>query len=274
MNLRGWLKRLYYFFRRHEEAYRTKWLVDYVMRDLDCSKPGTLMIDNWQVHYINACDLRSMWRLQFGQRYNDFYNASVSPRILDCGSNIGVSVLRYKYLYPNSRVTAFEPDPELCATLRRNVVTNELDNVEVVEAAVWTTETTLGFLAKHHGSTQAGHLMQQEGMSTPGVFAVKTIWLGNYLDEHVDFLKLDIEGAEIPVLQSCITLLHNVEQLMVEVHYDVDEPQMMVDILSLLKEAGFKVAVYQHMPMPLTYKPYVKDPNSVADQFPVLWAWR
>src|SRR5947209_17952551 len=63
-------------------------------------------------------------------------------------------------------------------------------------------------------------------------------------DRPVDFLKLDIEGAETEVLADCADLLGKVENLFVEYHSFSDEPQSIHTLLSVLRGAGFRVHVH------------------------------
>jgi FkbM family methyltransferase len=43
------------------------------------------------------------------------------PVIIDCGGNIGLSVLYFKYLFPNSVITVFEPSPPVFEILKENI---------------------------------------------------------------------------------------------------------------------------------------------------------
>ena len=48
------------------------------------------------------------------------------PIIIDCGANIGVSVVYFKKLFPKSKIIAFEPDPFLFKYLKKNIEKNGL----------------------------------------------------------------------------------------------------------------------------------------------------
>ena len=75
-----------------------------------------------------------------------FFNASTpAPVIIDCGANIGMSTLFFKWLYPQARITAFEPSPVAVAALRKNILDNVLTDVSVVEAAASGEEGTIKF---------------------------------------------------------------------------------------------------------------------------------
>jgi hypothetical protein len=51
----------------------------------------------------------------------EFLSTKKNPFILDCGSNIGMSILYFKYFYPNCKIYAFEPDPETFELLKFNI---------------------------------------------------------------------------------------------------------------------------------------------------------
>jgi hypothetical protein len=69
---------------------------------------------------------------------------------------------------------------------------------------------------------------------------VETICLSEYLNQKIDFLKIDIEGAEYQVLLESKEFLHNVSNLFVEYHSFVDQPQHLSQILDILKSSGFR----------------------------------
>jgi hypothetical protein len=50
---------------------------------------------------------------------------STTPkRIVDCGANIGMAVLYYKWLWPEVNIDAYEPDPDTFKVLKTNVAPN------------------------------------------------------------------------------------------------------------------------------------------------------
>ena len=54
--------------------------------------------------------------------------ATSTPRILDCGANVGLASLFFRRLYPQARITAFEADPALFAILEANLDANGRTN--------------------------------------------------------------------------------------------------------------------------------------------------
>jgi len=167
-----------------------------------------------------------------------FITANKQPYILDAGANIGLSVLYFKMHYPNATVVAFEPDPITFEVLNQNVKTFELNGVELIDKAVWNAETKLRFFAE---GADGGRLATPSDQQQ--IIEVDTVRLRPYLNRKVDFLKIDIEGAETTVLEDCADLLVNVERLFVEYHSFSGQEQQLHRLLEILHIAGFRYYV-------------------------------
>lgn len=74
-----------------------------------------------------------------------FESDSKKPLIVDCGSNIGFSILFFKFLYPESTIYAFEPDPDTFRMLQKNIKANQLSHVTAFNSAVSDTEGAVAF---------------------------------------------------------------------------------------------------------------------------------
>jgi FkbM family methyltransferase len=113
---------------------------------------------------------------------------------VDGGANIGMSVLLWKYLHPESEILAFEPDPDTCALLERNVSANRLSGVRIVNRALSDAEAPLDFF---YNPETPGNL----GMSTladpalKGRHTVQAAMLSSYLSGPMDLFKLDVGGG-------------------------------------------------------------------------------
>ena len=68
-----------------------------------------------------------------------------SPFIIDCGSNIGMSVLYFKMIYPNSEILAFEPDKDAFGCLAENIKANNLHAVLPNQKALSNKEGSVDF---------------------------------------------------------------------------------------------------------------------------------
>ena len=97
---------------------------------------------------------------------------------------------------------------------------------------------------------------------TGKIIEVETIRLRDYLIRKVDFLKIDIEGAENEVIEDIKDLLHHVERIFVEFHSFNNKEQMLPEILAILKNAGFRLHISS--PGLVSKNPFVKL-NSYAN---------
>jgi FkbM family methyltransferase len=172
------------------------------------------------------------------------------PFIIDCGANVGVSVLYWKSLYPDSRILAFEPDPTACRALRLNC--RPFSDIEIHEAAVWIADGTTQFAAV---GSDGGHLSNLTEMrSEIKQLDVKTTRLKNFIRQHIDMLKIDIEGAEVEVLKDCADSLGNVQRLFVEYHSFEGARQNLGEFFSILEGAGFRIHIHTDMPSSSPFK--------------------
>lgn len=161
------------------------------------------------------------------------------PLIIDGGSNMGISVLGFKRDHPASRIIAFEPDPQLFDLLRSNLERNQLnDGVDLIRAALGAEDGTARFAPD---GSAGGRVAEAAAESI-----VNIVRLSGYLREPVDFLKLNIEGAEFPVLQECADagVLQNVRRMVVEYHGWACGAQRLGDLLNLLDRQGFRYLVH------------------------------
>jgi FkbM family methyltransferase len=174
-----------------------------------------------------------------------FPSATPRPMIIDGGANIGLATLFFKRIYPQSRIIAFEADPGIFALLERNMASFRLADVQLVNAALWDSETLLPFASEGGAS---GHIASSgEAAQSTRVQAVR---LKPWLQENVDFLKLDIEGAEYEVLEDCREELRNVRNLFVEYHSPAGSEQKLSRILEILSQAGFRYHIHEAFTSP------------------------
>jgi FkbM family methyltransferase len=202
-------------------------------------QPGRVEVLGWDIEYLCGANLAGQIEATLIRRQNDFVPENDHPLILDCGANVGITVLNYKRQFPKARVIAFEADPEIVPILRRNLDRNRVGDVEVVDAAVWTGNGSASWQME---GIDGSHLGAGDG-STGKTVTVRTIDLRDYLDASVDLLKMDIEGAEYEVITHADEKLKNVKAISLECHVDQKTVISFGGILRTLSELGFKVSV-------------------------------
>jgi FkbM family methyltransferase len=159
------------------------------------------------------------------------------PYILDCGANIGLSVLYMKRLFPDALIDAFEPDESNFEVLQMNVQSFGLKNVSLYKKAVWIKDETLLFRSR---GTMGSGIVTEKNNET---IEVKAVRLSNYMTRKIDFLKMDIEGAEYSVLKDIEPQLHLVSNLFVEYHGLFEQNDELLEMLQLIRKNGFTIYI-------------------------------
>ena len=91
-------------------------------------------------HKLDVPDCLSfIW--QFKEIFVDgqykFLTNNSNPVILDCGANVGLSILYFKMFYPHSKIKAYEPNKYILEYLKTNISNNKLHDVEINDKAIW-----------------------------------------------------------------------------------------------------------------------------------------
>lgn len=180
----------------------------------------------------------SMYKELFEKEIYRFTSKTDEPYIIDCGANIGLSILYFKRLYPKAKIVAFEADPNIYSICQENLQRLGLTGIELVPKAVWYKETTLKFYSEGADGGRIAQAVDQDKL-----IEVKTVRLGKWLEQKVDFLKLDIEGAEFEVLNDIKSQLDNVERIFVEYHSFVGQPQRLDEMFKILIDSGFRLHI-------------------------------
>ncbi len=187
------------------------------------------------IEIVDTSSFFGMYKEIFENEIYKFKSTSETPLIIDGGANIGLSVIYIKSLYPNAKIIAFEPDENVFQVLKKNLHSFEIGDVELHQAALWSENTELTFMAE---GADSGRVVKTEEAKT---VKVKALRLKDFLTAKIDFLKLDIEGAELEVLEDCVEDLKNVENLFVEYHSFADLLQKIDRLFNILLSSGFRV---------------------------------
>jgi len=179
---------------------------------------------------------------------NEFYKfrpTTDRPRIIDCGSYIGTSVLYFKINYPNAIVTGFEPDETNYSLINSNLLNWNFSDTSVTNAAIWINNEPISFNAKGSMASKIETGAMEDGNKK----TVNCVRLKDLLTDKVDFLKIDIEGAEHAVLKDCSDNLVNVKNLFVEYHGIYAEMYKLNEILDILNKNNFKYYIKEGSPV-------------------------
>jgi FkbM family methyltransferase len=173
-----------------------------------------------------------------------------NPVIIDCGSNVGVSVLYFKKVAPNARVIAFEPDRRTFDLLCRNISGNAATDVALHNAAVCLKRGEVTFYASSENPGSL-HMSTVRERVQGTAHTVACVQLSDYIQEPVDLLKIDIEGAELDVMSELAFSgkLSAVASLIIEYHHHIrPNDDQLSRMLRLLEENSFGYSLHCHRP--------------------------
>jgi FkbM family methyltransferase len=139
--------------------------------------------------------------------------------IVDCGANVGCSVIWFANEFPGAQIVAVEPDSTNFELLNQNVA--DLDNVRTVRAALWSGNTRV-IISNPDAKPWAFRteaVSGNPGIATPTIDTVTMDDLLTNTDPCTSIIvKIDIEGAEREVFSKNTSWLRMVDLLIIELH--------------------------------------------------------
>jgi FkbM family methyltransferase len=159
------------------------------------------------------------------------------PVILDLGSNIGCTIIDLKLRYPGSVIFGYEMDVDnynLAVANCRN-----FSDVHLFNKAVWTKKDMISY--NKNDPSDAYSISAEPGHKSS---KVACLTMADILKENkiewIDFLKMDIEGAEINILKETdISWLNSVLAFNIEFHHIAAAE--LNEYIQLLTMKGFSV---------------------------------
>jgi FkbM family methyltransferase len=171
-----------------------------------------------------------------------FYIPSDGDFIIDCGANIGVFALYLLSLNSRLRILCIEPCSSTRERLLRNIEQNKLTMVQVLPYGLYSHDARAHM---SHAQSSGENALQPfcSSADSDAQEEISCLSLASLIrragDQPIDFLKIDIEGAELAVLQTAANVdWKRVRRIALEYHnYLV--PQCSEAILGLLAKYGF-----------------------------------
>jgi len=198
-----------------------------------------IRVFGWKLIVPDVASFFSAYHEIFLEEIYDFPTEKRNPVILDCGANIGISIFYFKQKFPESKIIAYEADPAIFTIAQNNILNNKLSGVELHNKAIWSLETTVQFNSEgaDGGRINIG--------SDRNLIDVQTVSLSSILRDHsFDFIKIDIEGAEVEALKDCDEYLPRLRYVFVEFHSFIKRRQELGSLISRFELNGFRVHVH------------------------------
>lgn len=234
------------------------------------TKVNPIKIGDYVLYYNNEQATKQTIDEVFNDLPYIFQTEKKEPFIIDGGSNIGISCLYFKMQYPNAKIICFEPDPNAFHLLAKNVAVNNLKDITLINAALARTSGKINFYGDLNGEcpdARGNSIIDSWGLQrkTSTKIVVESVSLSQYINCEVDFLKLDIEGAEEQVIEEIKDHLHFIKSIAIEVHQtnQMSDLNDVKKIISLLESNNFDVNVLEKSTtvMPSEIKDWMKKVN-------------
>lgn len=184
-------------------------------------------------------DLQLLWALVNEQLVDQVYHREpvvVRPGdvVVDVGSHLG-TFTRFALNRGARLVLAFEPNPTNIACFKRTFQREMRDGrVLLVEAALWETSGTLSFSPPVAGNSGTGSV--RAAGDNPGLMIVPATTLDETVQrlklERLDFLKMDIQGAErLALLGARQSLARFGPRIVLDIDHRPDDPTVLPQVV-------------------------------------------
>lgn len=197
----------------------------------------------------------------------ELFPAEARLTIMDIGACEGEDSIRYARRFPNARIFSFEPLPANQELISTNFQIHEITNAELIPLAL---STTIGTVPFHVSSGRPSTLFAGENWNygnksssllSPATknpmygwiefketISVLTTTLENFCQkrsiQHIDFIHMDVQGAELFVLQGAGQKLKNITSIWLEVSDEAiyKEQPVRSQVMSFMKQNRFILA--------------------------------
>jgi len=165
--------------------------------------------------------------------------------VIDLGANIGISSLYWSMQYPMAQIYAVEMVASNAERCRKLLEQNHA-KAEVIQAAVAASDGVLEYQANPNHTRSHLQVFQDIPTDQAKLVSVQTYSMASLLRklslQHVDLLKVDIEGSEIYLLESIESWAPAVRFMLMELHHNI----VFDDAVRRVKQAGFEIVGEDH----------------------------
>lgn len=184
-------------------------------------------------------DVRFLDEIVIRRCYNpsQFVDIAEDSVVIDAGANIGIFTLYAGIRAMNGRVYSIEPERTNFLLLKENIEANNLSNVHLINAALSDVSGNIKLFTSNPGSNS----IIQPFRSNANFQLCKSITMEDLLQslsiDHVDILKMDVEGAEYGIFTKS-SWLSKVKNIVMEVHPALGDRK---NLITTLRNAGFHI---------------------------------
>ncbi|MGY5151490.1 MAG: FkbM family methyltransferase [Candidatus Nitrosopumilus sp. bin_6a] len=173
-------------------------------------------------------DKNDSLNLSINEIYEEFETDLVKKEVhkgdvvVDIGANIGYYTIMFAKLVGNSgKVFAFEPDPTNYELLKKNIEINGFTNVILEQKAL--SDNPEKMMLSLNNENTAGHHLDFKNENSINSIEVDVLSLDDYFSDkniEINFIKMDVEGAESNVIKGMSNTLKTSKNLKMMVEYN------------------------------------------------------
>ena len=190
---------------------------------------------------------------------NEYFFKTKNKRanIIDLGSNIGLSIIYLKFIYPSCSVLAYEADPVTFKVLQNNICSFRIRNVKVNNSAITNKTGSVDFYTALDGDGSPLMSTNALRIANKKTIKVKSVKLSSIIQKKIDFLKMDVEGSEMDILDDLnkSNKMKLIDQMSIEYHHHIDTNQDNFSrFLKLIETNNFGYQLHASQNTPFTLK--------------------
>jgi len=227
----------------------------FMIKFLGFANPFLLKISVPKYGYKAYCPINKNDLISMTIREDDiieYFTPKEGDIVVDIGAHIGrYTIISSKRVGANGKVIAIEADPSNFGMLNRNIELNQLTNVIPLNYAVYSKETKVKLYVSEEesGNTIYNTVISDRARKEEKFVEVNANTVDYLLQskgikhEQVNWIKIDVEGAEFEVLKGAARTLSNSKDiaLLIEIHNLRDSTNLYRPIIEFLKLHNFKI---------------------------------
>ncbi len=177
---------------------------------------GTFSVGNSRIKVKSIGDVGTI-QSSIVDFYDDIIRSNIinttRPKIIDVGANIGQFSTAVKLFYPEAQIIAFEPDPEIYALYRKNLINQK--RIVIHNYGLGAASARKTFYRNNLSGTSSFVKGKAEDLRDQIDLNIRT--LDSFKIKGVDLLKIDVEGFEYEVISGGSRTLKSAKYTLIEV---------------------------------------------------------
>jgi|SRR5918994_1770382 FkbM family methyltransferase len=226
-----------------------------VIKFLRLGNPVSLKISVPKYNYKVLCPIKKEEIMHMTIREDhiiEHFTPKQGDVVVDIGAHMGrYTIIGAKRVGTKGKIVAIEANPSNFEMLNRNIKLNRLTNIISLNNAVYSKETKIKLYlpGEELGDTIYNTIVSDRAKNEDKFVEVSANTLDYLLQskgieqEQVNWIKIDVEGAEFEVLKGATNILSNSKDiaLLIEIHNLKDSTNLYRPIIEFLKLYNFKI---------------------------------